>query len=981
MQAYQPATASTTTRDQKTSSPVPLALSSTSDSKTGLNLDAKYDPENRANTGYYFASVSSTTQTIDTKHDREYTEHLPSSAIAIDNTVWMSSTPTEIKRWRQIMFMTEYQLMTVLLGPVRLHTDEKALRWNELNPLVGVMEISHKVAKMAIIKQTLAANRIQYHIARRALHKTLRRNPWLIQRRKTTEILQQQQMQVTTSLARQDFTTVAQLGQAMTEAAAQQPQIQMQLQQQLSKKGERLQHLKATLHQQSQLLEQEQGDLLDELETREDGASRLIWAAKSGRLSVVQWLLHHGSAFVIEQTDNTYGPTNIFGYSKSMRPYYINNALVSAATSGHLHVVKWLLQYGGASIKKANNELQSGILIGAVQGGHLPTVQWLLRYGGVSIKERERIYGDTALMLAARNGHLHVVKWLLQYGGASIKEVNSYGKSALLLAAEYGSLPLVQWLLQHGGASIKEVDSYGRSALLLAAEHGYLPVVQWLLQHGGASIKEVNSYGKSALLLAAKHGHLPMVQWLLQHGGASIKEICDDEYANTALLLAVQGGHLPVVQWLLQHGGASIKEVDKFGNTALLKAAIYGHLSMLQWLLQHGGASIKETDKRGHTALLWAARLGCLPVVQWLLQYGGASIKEANELGNTALLLAASYDSYHPIISTIQWLLQYGGASIKEANKRGEIALNLAENAGIRDFLRAYAQADQKSSELKADGKNEKTIAKAATNSVVTAPTTVAASYNVSFSTQPLLKKDEKSLPAASLAIPLELQQVLAEAKQLAQDLTARSRWRLPVDEKLLTVLRQLRDVEIAIADIEQTQAANRIQWTIRRYGLNGPLQQYKKGVQQYRQLKHIAMKMIQEQQQKLDNVTAEIKETLKNPKRFSEIASLSTKAGEIKQTLEQSKTALDAQREHLKHLSHERLSKQFRRLYHLQNTIHKQTGILEDYQQQRRQFYDQVNSFFQAPVIMSITVQQDAKQVTSTSPTQTTAPVLHKKS
>ena len=141
----------------------------------------------------------------------------------------------------------------------------------------------------------------------------------------------------------------------------------------------------------------------------------------------------------------------------------------------------------------SNNNGETALLL-AAWNGHLPMVQWLLQKGGARIDEADND-GETALLLAAWNGHLPMVQWLLAEGGARIDDANNQGSTALLYAALNGHLPVVQWLLAEGGARIDETDIGGKTALLLAALNGQLPVVQWLLQEGGARIDETNNYG------------------------------------------------------------------------------------------------------------------------------------------------------------------------------------------------------------------------------------------------------------------------------------------------------------------------------------------------------------------------------------------------------------------------------------------------------------------------------------------------------
>eukprot|EP00051_Salpingoeca_urceolata_P025816 m.470173 g.470173 ORF g.470173 m.470173 type:complete len:1092 (-) comp20368_c0_seq4:54-3329(-) len=430
----------------------------------------------------------------------------------------------------------------------------------------------------------------------------------------------------------------------------------------------------------------------DVMEADGDGLTALHCASQQGRIRVVAWLLQSGGADVETRTDfgdQTALMLAAFRGHRQVVEWLVtrgaadvrekdfcgNSAVFHAIEGQHLHIVQWLLQCSTAGIKD-RNDAGSTPLLAAAEHGCLAMLQWLLHCAGADIKEADQ-NGDTALLLAARNGHQQIAQWLLKHGGVNIKEKDVRGDTALLRAAHNGKLEAVQWLLKHGGAHVAEVNNDGNSALLLAADNGHLDVLQFLLAKDKAGVGTRNNNEHTALLLAAANGHLNVVQWLLRHTSTSVGEADADGY--TALLLASEEGHLNVVQWLLEQGGASILDTTASSSTALLRAAVRGHLGVVQWLLlSDHGSTVHEQNKDGNTALVFASSYGRLEVVQWLVQKGGSHINEANRNGITALL-AASGNGH---LNVVRWLLSVDGVNVRARGRVGDSALLRASNRG-----------------------------------------------------------------------------------------------------------------------------------------------------------------------------------------------------------------------------------------------------------------------------------------------------------
>jgi ankyrin repeat protein len=100
------------------------------------------------------------------------------------------------------------------------------------------------------------------------------------------------------------------------------------------------------------------------------------------------------------------------------------SGLIDAAIKGDLAKVQRLLREG-ASITEVDRLGRTALLCAAYTG-HLAVVRWLIKEGGASITEAAS-GGMSALIMAGMEGHCTLAQWLLEKGGASIDEGTSHG--------------------------------------------------------------------------------------------------------------------------------------------------------------------------------------------------------------------------------------------------------------------------------------------------------------------------------------------------------------------------------------------------------------------------------------------------------------------------------------------------------------------------------------------------------------------------
>eukprot|EP00166_Cyanidium_caldarium_P001791 ctg_1927.g417 len=153
----------------------------------------------------------------------------------------------------------------------------------------------------------------------------------------------------------------------------------------------------------------------------------------------------------------------------------------SAAQHGHWPMLRLLLELDC----DANVETGDGWtpLHSAVKNGHLHVVKELVQSGGAAPDAAKR-NGWTALHTAARNNRLAIARWLLQEANASPRRADSHGRSALHVAAANGHAALCR-LLAHTEPSLLTMRTRdGATALEVAYEMRHWDLCLYLLRLG-----------------------------------------------------------------------------------------------------------------------------------------------------------------------------------------------------------------------------------------------------------------------------------------------------------------------------------------------------------------------------------------------------------------------------------------------------------------------------------------------------------------
>ena len=370
--------------------------------------------------------------------------------------------------------------------------------------------------------------------------------------------------------------------------------------------------------------------------------------------------------------------------------------LHAAAASGHIPMVKLLLQYG-ANVNRMRNDRTP--LDVAIEKKRLPMIKFLLK-AGANVNAKGLL---TPLVRAVDGGRTDIVRALLD-AGAKVNTVTSSG-TALCEAAENGDIPSFELLLEAGADANKTgslytilgaaaaggyphmikyiLDSVAEKptqkelcgALWYAACRGRTDAVKFLVEQGADVnvqprwICGYSRYKKTALEVAAYRGYFATVEMLLKLGanaqGAAlsnaIKNKCsleivarmlesgagpNDTYVYETLARSIQYKHVDegIVKFLLEKGlDVNKSSCERVVQLTLLTAAVRSRQRNLVKLLLAAGANVNATSAVGlsrkiRTPLMLAAESGWTEIVPILLE-AGADVNIPVE-GRTALDLA-----------------------------------------------------------------------------------------------------------------------------------------------------------------------------------------------------------------------------------------------------------------------------------------------------------------------------------------------------
>lgn len=284
-----------------------------------------------------------------------------------------------------------------------------------------------------------------------------------------------------------------------------------------------------------------------------------------------------------------------------------NGLTLTPYLHGHLDRTgrKDLMEVAWDLLPECHENVQKVTPAYACRHGHLELLQWALEKGGAIVKGR----GD--LLDAFIHGHTHILRWAIDQGlplditiQAILVNGGTFETVQRFLELEL-ECPVRSWdiesVVMNGGAGALEflefLDRHGRiedshkilTITNFAAHEGGLSMVQWLLQRGFP-------WDKSTYWYAVRGGDLEVLQWVHENG-------CQRD--ETALCCAAIQGLYDIFEWLLERGFR--------WDPAFSQSLAYSrNIEAMQWLHDRGFELDKEIileiarfDRRGDIEL-WA---------------------------------------------------------------------------------------------------------------------------------------------------------------------------------------------------------------------------------------------------------------------------------------------------------------------------------------------------------------------------------------
>ena len=160
----------------------------------------------------------------------------------------------------------------------------------------------------------------------------------------------------------------------------------------------------------------------------------------------------------------------------------------------------------------------------AATQGHMEVVRLLLQVDG-SLALIARSNGKTALHSAARNGHVEVVRALVEAEPSIALRTDKKGQTALHMAAKGTRLDIVDALLAAEPALLNQADTKENTALHIAARKARPEIIKRLLAMPDANLNAINRSRETALDTAEKMGNTEVAELLAEHGVQSARAI------------------------------------------------------------------------------------------------------------------------------------------------------------------------------------------------------------------------------------------------------------------------------------------------------------------------------------------------------------------------------------------------------------------------------------------------------------------------
>ena len=288
--------------------------------------------------------------------------------------------------------------------------------------------------------------------------------------------------------------------------------------------------------------------------------------------------------------------------------HFKTTPLIAAAGNGHLDCLKVLLKYS-ADVEFQDKWGNTSLMM-ACKKGHMNVVSFLVEHGGANVNLPNEKGNVTPLMVASSSGHMNVVSFLVEHG-ADVNLQDKRGGSPLMYAIQDGQVNILSFLVEHGAnVHVDLQEKLGKTPLMYASQHGHRNLVSFLVEHGD-NVDLQDKDGNTPLMLASSCGHVDVVTFLVKHG-ANVNLQNKDGEAALHFCLSYANFHykeyFDVLSCLITNG-ADVNACTQDNCTPLMIAcsSITVDADAATFLVEHG-ANMDLQDKNGDTALHHAVK-------------------------------------------------------------------------------------------------------------------------------------------------------------------------------------------------------------------------------------------------------------------------------------------------------------------------------------------------------------------------------------
>ena len=352
-----------------------------------------------------------------------------------------------------------------------------------------------------------------------------------------------------------------------------------------------------------------------EMNSKDEFAIVLKWAASSGRTDVIHKLLQ----------DSKQDTTRISASSSS------GEAILMAIKNGHGDAAKYLIE--SEYFEEYRDENNATLLHWAAKCGQASIVETLASKG-INLNDKDA-EGRTPLDYALDGNDEDTINLLLK-GGKHISRQDTVDIQTLHFSARTGDISMIKQLREKG-SNLETRDGKGQTVIFHAVKGKQYATLKWLLENN-ANIHAVDKQGFTALHIAAHQCDLTAAKILVEKG-ANVDALSSERL--TPLLCIANDQGIDVLRYL-HSKGADINAVDSHLDRIAHGIARIGDSAALLWKAAYDlGCNITVSGKQGNTPAHLAAESGSIAILNHLIEKKVEVRTCQNMAGYTPLMMAA----------------------------------------------------------------------------------------------------------------------------------------------------------------------------------------------------------------------------------------------------------------------------------------------------------------------------------------------------